>query len=32
MAEILKGPADLKRKLACKRVKTLTRYKYYEMT
>lgn len=31
MAETLKGPADLKRKLACKRVKTLTRYKYYEM-
>lgn len=31
MPETLKGPADLKRKLACKRARTLTRYKYYEM-
>lgn len=31
MPETLKGPADLKRKLACKRDRTLARYKYYEM-
>ena len=31
MPEALKGPADLKRKLACKRDRTLARYKYYEM-
>lgn len=31
MTETLKGPAALRRKLAVKRSRTLTRYRYYEM-